>query len=497
MIGLLAIAIAVGLLAVFVVWVYKRIADEKTRSQGITAVAIVYAFVVLAAFTLNFFALAPIAIGAGLLVVLIVWVSKRIADEKTRSQTLTGAALVIGMILVGIFVTRSSVHQQVTLVPPTPTYHAHPPAIDGHAGAAWAEGATTNSGDISAESHRTFQHGARMEIRSQSTPNHFRLPQVEARFAWGPVAVIALTAGGILLVIVSKRNLPAALAGLAIIGGLVLFYRLSERTVAVQEIHGSGTHRLAHKNWDSSTTFTTTAPENGSSSRTVVENQGHASASPPADISNETKTEPTPDSTAAAEKKSENVKAERETTTATDSLASEEVTNKDASGKTQPESGPRPPWIETEPTMLSGTYRATAVSGPYKTQLECEDSIAAPVEQAFLKYAERYLRHLPRFYAWYNPNDVHKEIVQDRYFEPVTSEIVGPMWKLHVLLEIDQSDVSRFTERAREAEAKEAVAITSSLAACVLGALAIVYGGLRFIGRKKPAVEPATAETTA
>ena len=58
------------------------------------------------------FMMLGLAVGAGLLAVFVVWVSKQIANEKTRSQGITAAAIAGGLLLVGLMVipTRTVVH---------------------------------------------------------------------------------------------------------------------------------------------------------------------------------------------------------------------------------------------------------------------------------------------------------------------------------------------------------------------------------------------------
>jgi hypothetical protein len=73
------------------------------------------------------------------------------------------------------------------------------------------------------------------------------------------------------------------------------------------------------------------------------------------------------------------------------------------------------------------------------------------------------------------------------------------MLKLHALVQIGQSDVARYEQLAHEAKIHERVAVTGAFAASVIGVLAVAYGALRYLGRKKRPVEsPAVAtETTA
>jgi hypothetical protein len=437
--------------------------------------------------------LLAIAVAVGLVGSFVVWVVRRVTDEKTRTQVFLGAAVAVAFLVVGIFFARTSVHQQATVVPPVPAQYGHPVPV--HGTHAHAQVASTENGSISAESSMTVEHGARMEIHagsSNSEPAHVYFHQGTEQFAWGPLAVITLAAGGILLVIVSKRNLPAALTGLGIIGGLVLFYKLSERTVAVPEIRSSGTAQLDHKNWDSSGTYIDDSSENGAWSGSRPERPVSPSAPPPVsapDSEKESVSEPVAESNTSAEKKNGEVKAEHESATNDD-------TNDDKSNPIKNE--PRPSWVDAPPSMEAGIYKAVVVSGPYSTALECDNSLIEPLRDEVMNYANRYLPPPTRYYAWADMSYL-RNLIEERYSERVKSQyITEPMWKLHVLVKIDPNDVAHFESVAHEARVHEAVAETSAGAACLLGVLAVVYGCLRFkCCKKPPAPQPATTETTA
>ena len=429
-----------------------------------------------------------IAVG---LLLFVVWAIRRIGDEKTRSHAMLGAAMVVGLIVLGIFFARTSVHQQATVVPPTPPHHGHPAPV--HGGAVHVQVAPTpNSNPFSADSSVTVEHGARMEIHAESSSDsaHVQFRQGNEQFAWGHLAVITLAAAAILLVILSKRNLAASLAGLAIIGGLVLFYRMSDRTVAVPAIRGRGTAQLDHKNWDSSGTFIADSSENGASSGSRPERPTSPSAPPPAsppDSEKELFSEPVAETTSDAKKKNDEVQAEHEAAT--------KDTNDNESKPIKNE--PRPSWVDSPATMQAGVYRAVAVSGPYSTELECEDALTGPLRDEVMKYANRYLPPPTRYFAWSDMSYLRK-LIDARYPEQVKSDYIDdPMWKLHVLVKIDPNDVAHFESVAHDARVHEAVAETSAGAACLLGVLAVIYGCLRYPCRKKPAAsQPATTETT-
>jgi hypothetical protein len=93
------------------------------------------------------------------------------------------------------------------------------------------------------------------------------------------------------------------------------------------------------------------------------------------------------------------------------------------------------------------------------------------------------------------PGDAYWHLAEEQYG-------VGKMYNLYVQLTVQPRDVAWFAELARRNEERRAVETASAGGIFVFGALIVLYGGLRFIGRKKRAspADPAPsapAEATA
>ena len=56
--------------------------------------------------TFPVFMLVAMAVGAGLLAVLVLWISKRIANPETRAQGITVAAISLAVVMVGLLLAR-------------------------------------------------------------------------------------------------------------------------------------------------------------------------------------------------------------------------------------------------------------------------------------------------------------------------------------------------------------------------------------------------------
>jgi hypothetical protein len=192
---------------------------------------------------------------------------------------------------------------------------------------------------------------------------------------------------------------------------------------------------------------------------------------------------------------SENTDHSIEDKTKADDKSKAEATG-EASRKTGPEAtkAPAPAWIDEEPTMESGIYRAAVVSGPYSTKRECEMHLDEPLRKAMMEYGESQLRPSAHFAAWADIGYVRNNMIEDRFLaEERYENPLGKMYKLHVRLKVEPRDIARFEELARYNQQKRAVETASAGGIFVFGALVVLYGGLRFVGRRKKTSAPDAA----
>jgi hypothetical protein len=429
------------------------------------------------------FFMIALAVGAGLLAVFVLWVSKNIANEKTRSQGVAIAGITVGVLLLGLLVTRSS-HRPLTGIHDTPV----PPS------------ATTVSGPAP-QPYPSVAPPADAAGRVDVHAHH--QPPVDGRvatkLAWGPLTFAAVAIAVGVLVATSRKGLAASLAGLGIAGAVLLMivYAASERQV-VQEVaairagaqnNGNTTREIVE--WDSSSHVVAEDAYHGTanSSPTKLTAEAKATSSENTDHSIDDKKagkNPKDDDKSKADDK---LKAEASPTTAT------EATNAKA-----------PAWIYDEPTMKDGIYRAVVVSGPYSTRRECEMQLDRPLREALVDYAEDHLSPNSRYFGWADIGYVRNNMIAkpgDAYWHLAEVQSgVGKMYNLYVQLTVQPRDVAWFAELARRNEERRAVETASAGGIFVFGALIVLYGGLRFIGRRRRAspadtTPPAPAEATA
>jgi FtsH-binding integral membrane protein len=414
------------------------------------------------------FFMVALAVGAGLLAVLVLWLSKHIANEKTRSQGVAIAAITVGVLLLGLLVTRTSHRPMIgihdTPVAPVPTMASgeaaqHSPAV---------APPSDSSGQIHAHAHH---HQPPVDGR------------VAAKFAWGPLIVAAVTVAVIVLLATSRKGLATALAGLGIAGVILslIVYAGVEKQM-VREVVPTKVASAPRVNVTREIVESKPTPQVQPAKSIGVVAESSAGITAEAGVtSSEKQDHSIDDDKAQADDKAK-------------SKAAAEAAPKTT---TEVPATPRPSWIDDEPSMEDGVYRAAIVSGPYSTRRECEAHLDDALRNAMMEYADEHLRPNARYAAWVDIGYVRNNMIEDRFFaEERYENPLGKMYKLHARLKIEPRDVARFEELARHGEERRAVETASAGGVFVFGALVVVYGALRFIGRKKRAAAADPAATT-
>jgi hypothetical protein len=414
-----------------------------------------------------FFVIA-LAVGAGLLAVFVLWLSKNITNEKTRSQGVAIAAITVGVLLLGLLVTRSSHRPMIGIhenpVPPIATPSSgetieHYPVV---------APPSESTGQIHAQAHQ------------QQQPLDGR---VATKLAFGPLTLAALAVAVIVLVATSRKGLGAALAGLGIAGVVLSMIVYAARSSQVQ---------VAPTRVASTASSTVVQEFVGLKPTTYVQTENSAGVA-------ESSAEATAEAATHARDSSDKAEADDEPDVSEKPKADRAAIAESPKATEPPK--PAPGWIDDEPAMENGVYRAAIFSGPYKTRRECEAHLDDALRKAMAEFADTHLRPSAHYAAWTDIGYVRNNMIEERYLaEKQYDDPLGKMYKLHARLKIEPRDVARFEELARRNEERRAVETASAGGIFAFGALIVLYGGLRFLGRKKrikPADAAPAAEATA
>lgn len=137
---------------------------------------------------------------------------------------------------------------------------------------------------------------------------------------------------------------------------------------------------------------------------------------------------------------------------------------------------PPPAWVGQEPKMVDSVYRMTVVSDPYLTKQEAELAINEQLLAATKRYTERLgeksFERLP-----VDLDYIRHTICKEQFFEVVETS-VGPMRRLHMLLEFDEATSSDLKDRLHAQLVQQRLVQAGYGAAVVLALVGTVFGYL-------------------
>jgi hypothetical protein len=110
----------------------------------------------------------------------------------------------------------------------------------------------------------------------------------------------------------------------------------------------------------------------------------------------------------------------------------------------------RPAWVDAPPSSTVKVYRRTLVVGPYSTIEECAEQLRPALRDAATEYIEHVVGSDATEISLPDA-DLRGQVVRELWQEPFQSS-VGPMVKLHALLEFDsamQKQVEQLWRTAR------------------------------------------------
>ncbi len=137
----------------------------------------------------------------------------------------------------------------------------------------------------------------------------------------------------------------------------------------------------------------------------------------------------------------------------------------------------RPAWVDTPPTSTIKVFRRALVVGPYSTVEECTEQLRPALREAATEYVEHVTGgdttqiSLP-------DGDLRAHVVRELWQEPFQSS-VGPMVKLHALLEFDSSMQKQVEQLWRTARIHERLRYVGAAMAGVLICLSGAHVWLR------------------
>ena len=162
------------------------------------------------------------------------------------------------------------------------------------------------------------------------------------------------------------------------------------------------------------------------------------------------------------------------------------ASNETVPGETGPvETGPdrrpaidaRPAWVDAPSGKVGEVYRIVTVVGPYTTELECERALPKELRSEVDQYAELYLG--PDAAAKLSLSDALLHGLVKATWKEDYQSTVGPMVRLHAMLQLDAKANTRLKEAYREAEIVGRLWYTGGGLLAVLAVLSTAFGYLK------------------
>ncbi|MBN2021503.1 MAG: hypothetical protein JW809_01800 [Pirellulales bacterium] len=140
---------------------------------------------------------------------------------------------------------------------------------------------------------------------------------------------------------------------------------------------------------------------------------------------------------------------------------------------------PRPAWVDMPQGRQGDGYQVVVSVGPYSSRLECDRAVPYTLRSAAAEYATYYLGHPTHGRDVLSHEYLREHVLRDEWEEPIVSEMVGPMMRLHLRLVFDRQANEAIKEGWREAEVEERIAISGVCLAAVLGVLGAAFALLK------------------
>ena len=140
-------------------------------------------------------------------------------------------------------------------------------------------------------------------------------------------------------------------------------------------------------------------------------------------------------------------------------------------------SADRPAWLGEAPRRVGPVFSTVVVSDPYVSKSECDTALDPQLRNVALGYVDDLLGSGARRFVDLDISDVRTRIARDEYVELLDTS-VGPMQRVHVLLEFDESLRAEFRQRYKEGIRQRRLYQASGGAMLFLALLGVVFGYL-------------------
>jgi hypothetical protein len=140
-------------------------------------------------------------------------------------------------------------------------------------------------------------------------------------------------------------------------------------------------------------------------------------------------------------------------------------------------SAERPAWVGAAPKRVGPVYSTVVVSDPYVSKAECDEAIDPQLRDVALRYVDDLLGSGARRFVDLDMSAVRTKMARDEYVELLDTS-VGPMQRVHVLMEFDNSLRDEFRQQYQAGIRQRRLYQAGGGAVLLVGFLVVMFGYL-------------------
>jgi hypothetical protein len=148
-----------------------------------------------------------------------------------------------------------------------------------------------------------------------------------------------------------------------------------------------------------------------------------------------------------------------------------------------PMAAKRPAWIDNPPQPAADAYELAVKAGPWKTRVECEQSLDEEIEWAVDSYVGWRIGDEAREQVVLPADYARAHLVKDQWLEKINTSL-GEMYNLHALLSFDRQVEGRLRDAWTGIVTGARLVFAAALLGGVLLLLSVIYGYLKIVPGK-------------
>jgi hypothetical protein len=138
----------------------------------------------------------------------------------------------------------------------------------------------------------------------------------------------------------------------------------------------------------------------------------------------------------------------------------------------------RPNWVDNPPQPSADAYEVAVKAGPWKTRLECEQSLDEEIDWAIDSFVAWRIGEEARTQVQLPADYVRQHLVKEQWLEKINTSL-GEMFNLHALLSFDRQVEGKLQDAWTGVMLNARLVLSAAILGGVLLLLSVIYGYLK------------------